>query len=185
MTSLVAFRRSPVNRTHDSPSPSPSKEKLRDNRQRTGETRHGEAGEVDNGLIKAPQEISRDGFDDVDGTAAVRVRFEIDGAEPKRNGVRCENGRDVDDAPRVLTKNQSANDNSRLELQRERQPIARQNRAGGVNAEKRQESSSRRTDRGVEVGRNERDASGERNSSQIIGEKPAIVDIVQCLVESR
>lgn len=183
MTSLVAFRRSPVNRTYDFPSPDPAKERLRDNRQRTGETRHGEAGEVDNGLIKAPQEINRDGFDDVDGTAAVRVRFEIDGAEPKWNGMRCENERDVDDAPRVLTKNQSANDNSRLELPRERRPIAKQNR--GVNAEKSQESSSRRTDHGVEVDKNERDANSEQNYSQIIGEKPAIVDIVQRLVESR
>ncbi|XP_077259275.1 uncharacterized protein LOC143895798 isoform X2 [Temnothorax americanus] len=173
-------RRSPINGTDDSPSPNPSKERSRDNGQRTGETRHGdEAGEVDNELIKAPQEISRDGFDDVDGTAAVRVRFEIDGAEPKRNGVRCENGRDVvDGAPRVLTKNQSANDNSRPE-QRERRPIA-----GGVNAEKRQESTLRRTDRGVEVGKNEEDANGERDYSRISGEKPAIIEIVQCLVES-
>lgn len=118
----------------------------------------------------------------MDGTAAVRVRFEIDGAE--RNGVRCENGRDVDDAPRVLMKNQSANDNSSLE-QRERRPIAKQNPASGVNARRRQESSSRRPDRGVEVGKTAIDANSEWNNSRIIGEKPAIVDIVQCLVESR
>lgn len=178
----VTFRRSPVNRTRNSPSPSSSKERLRDNRQRTGETRHDdEAGEVDNGLIKAPQEISHDGFDDVDGTAAVRVRFEIDGAEPKRNGVRCENGRDVDHAPRVLTKNQSADDNSGAK-QRERRPIAKQNRASEVNAEKGQESSS---DRGVEVDKNEEDANDERDCSRTTGEKPAIVDIVQYLVKSR
>lgn len=183
---LVAFWRSPVNKTCDSSSPNTFgwKESLRDNRQRTGETRHDdEADEVDNGLIKASQEISRDGFDDVDGTAAVRVRFEIDGAQPKRNGVRCENGRDVDGTPRVLTKNQSANDYSRPE-QRERRSIAKQNRANGVNAEKRQESSSRRTDR-AEIAKNERDANDERDYSRIIEEKPAIVDIVQCLVESR
>lgn len=180
---LVAFRRSPVSRTYDSPNP--SKERLRGNRQRTGGTRRDdEAGEVDNGLIKAPQEISRDGFDDVDGTAAVRVRFEIDGAEPKRNGVRCENGRYVDGAPRVLTKNPYANDNSRPE-RRERRPIAKQNRVSGVNAEKRRESSPRRTDRSVEVGKDKKDANDERDYSPIIGEKPAIVDIVQCLVESR
>ncbi|XP_039314265.1 uncharacterized protein LOC105203071 isoform X2 [Solenopsis invicta] len=168
------------------PSPNPSKEKLRSNKQRTGETRHDdEAGEVDNGLIKAPQEISRDGFDDdVDGTAAVRVRFEIDGAEPKRNGVRCENARDINGAPRVLTKNQSANDNSRLE-RRERRPIAKQNRENGVNAVKRRESPPRQTYRGVEVSRNEKDANDEQGYSRIIGEKPAIVDIVQCLVKSR
>lgn len=118
----------------------------------------------------------------MDGTAAVRVRFEIDGAESKRNGVRCENGRDVDGASRVLTKNQNANDNSRTE-QRERRSIAKQNR--GVNAEKKQVSSSWRTDRNVEVGKNEKDANGERDYSQIIEEKPTIVDIVQCLVESR
>lgn len=178
---LVAFLRSHVNRTCDSQSPNPSKERLRGNRQRIGGTRHdNEAGEVDNGLIKAPQEISRDSFDDVDGTAAVRVRFEIDGAEPKRNGVRCENGRQVDGAPRVLTKNPDANDNSRPE----RRPIAKQNRASGVNAEKKQESSLRRTDR-VEVSKDEKDTNDERDYSRIIEEKPAIVDIVQCLVESR
>lgn len=119
----------------------------------------------------------------MDGTAAVRVRFEI-GAKPKRNGVRCENERDVDGAPRVLTKNQSANDNSRAE-RRERRPIARQNHASGVNAEKRQESPPRRTDCGVEVNKDKKDANDERDYSQITGEKPAIVDIVQCLVESR
>ncbi|XP_011872039.1 PREDICTED: uncharacterized protein LOC105564344 isoform X3 [Vollenhovia emeryi] len=177
-------RRSPGSRTCDSPSPSPPKERLRDNRQRTGETRHDEAGEVDNGLIKAPQEISRDGFDDVDGAAAVRVRFEIDGAEPERNGVRCENGRDVDGAPRVLTKNQIANDNSRPE-RREERPIAKQNRANGVDAAKRQKSFSRRTNGDVGVGENVKDANGERDYSRIIEEKPAIVDIVQHLVESR
>ncbi|XP_011872038.1 PREDICTED: uncharacterized protein LOC105564344 isoform X2 [Vollenhovia emeryi] len=176
-------RRSPGSRTCDSPSPSPPKERLRDNRQRTGETRHDEAGEVDNGLIKAPQEISRDGFDDVDGAAAVRVRFEIDGAEPERNGVRCENGRDVDGAPRVLTKNQIANDNSRPE-RREERPIAKQNRANGVDAAKRQKSFSRRTNGDVGVGENVKDANGERDYSRIIEEKPAIVDIVQHLVES-
>ncbi|XP_011641719.1 uncharacterized protein LOC105430077 isoform X1 [Pogonomyrmex barbatus] len=174
-------QRSPVNRTHDSPNP--SKERSRGNRQRTGETRHDdEAGEVDNGLIKAPQEISRDDFDDVDGTAAVRVRFEIDRAESKRNGVRCENGRDVDGAPRVLTKSQAANDLNNLRP--ERRPIAKRNRAGGVNVEKKQEDSSRRTDR-VEVGEDERDANNERDQSRIVGEKPTIVNIVQSLVESR
>lgn len=175
----MRFRRLPVIRI--SP-PNPSKERLRDSRQRTGETRHDvEAGEVDNELIKAPQEISRDGSDDVDGAAAVRVRFEIDGAEPKRNGVRCENGRDVDGAPRVLTKSQSANDNSRSE----RRAIAKQNRASEVNAEKRRESSPRRTNRGVEVAKDEEDANDERDCSRISEEEPAIVDIVQCLVESR
>jgi len=119
-----------------------------------------------------------------DGTAAVRVRFEIDGAEPKRNGVRCEDGRDVDHTSRVLTKNQNANVNSRAK-QRERQPIAKQNRASEVNAEKGQEGSSRRSDRGVEVDKNEKDANGERDCSQITEEKPAIVDIVQFLVKSR
>lgn len=118
----------------------------------------------------------------MDGTSAVRVRFEIDGAEPKRNGVRCENVRNG--APRVLTKNQRANDNSRLE-RRERQPIAKQSRTGGVNAEKRQESSPQRTDRGVEVGEDERNANDKRDYSRIIGEETTIVDIVQSLVESR
>ncbi|KAL0131979.1 hypothetical protein PUN28_000031 [Cardiocondyla obscurior] len=179
-------RRSPGIKTRDSPSPNPSKQRLQDNRQRTGETAHGdEAGEVGNGLIKAPQEINRDGFDDVDSAAAVRVRFEIDGAKPKRNEVQCESERDVDGAPRVLTKNQDANDNSRPGHQRERRPNARQNRASGVNAEKRQESAPRGRDRGAETGTSKRDANDEPDCSQIIGEKPTIVDIVQSLVESR
>lgn len=119
----------------------------------------------------------------MDGTATVRVRFEIDGAKPKRNGVRCENGRDVD-APRVLMKNQSANDNSKPE-RRERRPIAKQNRTSEVNAEKRQESSLRQTNHGVEVGKDEKGANDELDYSRINGEKSAIVDIVQHLVESR
>jgi len=173
----------PVNKIHESSSPNSSKERLRGSRQRTGETRYDdEAGEVDNELIKAPQEISRSGFDDVDGTATVRVRFEIDGAKPKRNGVRCKNERNVDEAPRVLKKNQCANDSKR----RERRPIAKQNRTSEVNAEKRQESSSRQTDRGVKVGKDEKDANDELDYSRISGENPtAIVDIVQHLVESR
>jgi len=178
---LIAFQRSP-DRTYDSSNP--SKERLRDNRQRTGETRHDEASEDDNGLIKTPQEISRDGFDDVDGTAAVQVHFEIEGAESKRNGVRCENGRDVDGAPLVLTKNQSANDNSKSE-RREQRPIVKQNCTSGANAENKQENSLR-TDHGVKnVGKDEKDANDEQDYSQIIEEKPAIIDIIQCLVESR
>ncbi|XP_012532070.1 uncharacterized protein LOC105834268 isoform X2 [Monomorium pharaonis] len=150
--------------------------------QRIGETRRDKVGEVDNGLIKAPQEVSRDGFVDADGTAAsARVHFEIDGAKPKRNGVRCENGRNVNGVPRVLTKNQNANnDNSRPE----RRPVVRQNRASEVNAKRRQENPSPRTDRGAEVNGDKKYANDERDSSRIAGEKPAIVDIVQCLVES-
>jgi len=181
--SLIAFQRSPVDRTYDSSNP--FKERLRDNKQRTGETRHNEASEDDNGLIKTPQEISRDDFDDVDGTVAVRVRFEIDGAESKRNGVRCENGRDIDGASLVLTKNQSANDNSKSE-RREQRPIVKQNCTSEANAEK--QENSLQTDHGVkDVGKDEKDANDEdeRDYSQIIEEKPAITDIIQCLVESK
>jgi len=103
----------------------------------------------------------------VDGTAAVRVRFEIAGAESKRNGVRCENERDVNGAPLVLTKNQSVNDNSKSE-RREQRPIVKQNRTSGANAEKKQENSLRTDDGVKDVGKDEKDANDERDYSQII-----------------
>lgn len=171
-----ALRRSPIGRTHNSASPKPSRVRLQDSKQqKSDETRRKvEAGEVDNGLINGSQEISRDSTDDVDGTA-VRVRFEIDKAvEPQRNGVRREN---VD--AQVLMKTQTnVNNNSRFE--NERRVIASE-----VSVEKRK--SSRKTD-DVEIGENERNTNGKwekRGDSQIVGEKPAVVDIVQHLVESR
>lgn len=143
--------------TGDSPSSIPPRERLRDSKQKIDDI---EISEVDNGLINGSQEITRDGFDDVNGTAAVRVRFEID----RKNGVRCDaNEQNIDDASHVLTKNWNANDNhSRLE-----QPAISE----------RQED-LRRTD-------SERNANDDGADSEIIEKKPAIVDIVQYLVESR
>ncbi|XP_020296038.1 uncharacterized protein LOC109860990 isoform X2 [Pseudomyrmex gracilis] len=177
-------QRSPIDKTHNSPSPRPSRIRLRESKQqKTDETRRKvEAGEVDNGLINGSQEISHGSVDDVDSTA-VRVRFEIDKAEkPQRNGVRRENGQNVD-APRVLMKIQNVNNNSKSE--NERRVNARQNYANGVSVEKRK--SLCKTD-DVEIGENERNTNNERDErddSQIIEEKPAIIDIIQQLVESR
>lgn len=180
----VAMIRSPINVTYDTPSPNPSEERLRDSKQKTDEARRDvEAGEVDNGLINGSQEISRDGFDDVDSAAAVRVRFEIGKAQSARNGVRCENGQGINGVPRVSTKSQSVNDNSKFE--REQRVIARQNRANGEAVEAKRKS-SRETD-DVKVGEDTTNANGERDyaDSRIVGETPAVVDIVKNLVESR
>lgn len=184
---LFAFRRSPIDNTHNSPSPKSSGIRVRESKQqKTDETRRKvEAGEVDNELINGSQEISHGSADDVDSTA-IRVRFEIDKAEePQRNGVRRENGQNAD-APRVLMKIQNVKNNSKSE--NERRIIARQNYANGVSVEKRK--SSRKTD-DVEIGENERNTIDERDERgdsqivQIVEEKPAIVDVIQQLVESR
>lgn len=143
------------------------REKFQDSKQKTDDDK---ASEVDNGLINGSQEISRNGFDDVNGTAAVRVRFEIDrAAEPWRNGVRCvANGtQSIDDASRVLTKDWNANDNYSKPEER-------------TIAEKRKDW--RRTD---DAKIDERNANAERDDSGLIEKKPPIVDIVQHLVESR
>lgn len=174
--------RSPISVTYDTSSPNPSKERLRDSKQKTDEARRDvEAGEVDNGLINDSQEISRDGLNDADSEAAVRVRFEIDKAQPKRNGVRCENGQSINGVPRVLTQNQSVNDNSKRE---QRRVIAKQNRANGETVEK--QKSSRETD-DANVGEDTTNANSEGSNadSRVVGEKPAVVDIVKNLVESR
>lgn len=151
------------------------------NQQRNNETRHDvEADEVDNGVINSgSQEISRDDLDDADGTASARVRFEIDKAESKRNGVRCENGQSVNGAWQVLTASRSVNDSPRFE--NNRPIIVQQNRTNGVIAG--EQKKSRETDN-VEIREDEWNANGDRDS-QIVGEKPVIVDIVRDLVESR
>lgn len=87
------------------------------------------------------------------------MRFEID----KENGVRCDANGQIDDASRVLTKNWKDN-HSRLE-----QP-----------AIARRQKDSRRTD-DAKIS----ETNGIHDDSGIIGKKPAIVDIVQYLVESR
>ncbi|XP_012220427.1 uncharacterized protein [Linepithema humile] len=172
-------QKSPINATYDTSSPNPSKERLRDSKQKTDEARRDvEAGEVDNGLINGSQEISRDGFNDAD--SAVRVRFEIGKAQSKRDGVRCENGQSINGVPRVSTKSQSVNDNSKSE----RRVIAKQNRANGEIVER--QKSSRETD-DVKSDEDTTNANSEWNNAdaRIVGEKPAVVDIVKNLVESR
>ncbi|XP_011340257.1 uncharacterized protein LOC105281033 isoform X2 [Ooceraea biroi] len=161
--------------------PSSGSSKKRGNQQRKDETRHDvEADEVDNGVINSgSQEISRDDLD-ADDTASARVRFAIDKAESKRDGVRRENGQSVNGVSQVLMENRNVNNNPRSE----RPIIVQQNRANGVTAEK-QKKNLRETD-DVEVGENERNANDEREhgDSQIVGEKPAVVDIVKDLVKS-
>ncbi|KAM0730948.1 Myogenesis-regulating glycosidase [Formica fusca] len=166
LNSRYSPRRSPINATDDSPSSIPSRETLRDSKQKTDDDK---ASEVDNGLINGSQEISRNGFDDVNGTAAVRVRFEIDrAAEPWRNGVRCvANGQGIDDASRVLTKNWNANDNY---LKPEQRTIAEK------------QKDSRRTD---DTKTDKKNANSYRDDSGLIEKKSTTVDIVQHLVVSR
>ncbi|XP_072759476.1 uncharacterized protein [Anoplolepis gracilipes] len=154
-------RRSPINATDNSPSAIPG-EKLRNSKKKDDDI---EASEVDNELINGSQEISRDGFDDVNDTAVVRVRFEIDrAAKPWQNGVRCNaNGQAIDVASRVLTKNWNANNNYSESEQR-------------VIVEE-QKDSRRIND--VKI-----DENNANSDPDIIGKKPAIIDIIQHLVES-
>jgi len=145
---------------------------------RNGEAKHFVADEADNGVINGgSQEISRDDLDD--GTASARVRFEIDEAKSKRNGVRCENdGQSVDGASQVLTKNPKTNDNPRYEGDISPVIVVQRDRANGAKS-----AGKRKNSRGT----NDAEVVGDENAdaSRVAEEKPAVVDIVKCLVESR
>lgn len=113
----------------------------------------------------------------------MRVRSEIGrGAEQKRNGVRCENVRSVDDTSQALIENRSEYDNS--ESEQERSVIAGHNRANGVTV-KEQENPHRTKD--ARIDGKEGNANGKRQNSdsRIAEERQTVVDIVQHLVESR
>lgn len=112
----------------------------------------------------------------MNGTAVVRVRFEIDrAAESCRNGVRCD-AKNGQSAPRVLTTNWNANDNHSKPEQR---VIAKsQNRETSEVTTEKQKDSRETSDAKI----SERNAN---DDSRIIVKNPATVDIVQQLVESR
>lgn len=161
--------------------PSPGSSGKGGDHQRNGDARHDvEADEVDNGVINSgSQEIGRDDFD-ADGTASARVRFEIGKAESKRNGVRCENGQSVNGASQVTKIRSNVNDNTKFVAGHAK--IVQQSRANVATA--RAQRNNPRGTNDAEVAR-ERNANGDHDDSRIVGEKPAVVDIVKHLVESR
>jgi len=114
------------------------------------------------------------------------VRFEIDEAESKRNGVRCENdGQSVDNASQVLTRNRKANDNPRYEGDIPPLIIVQRDYANGVKSVGKQKNSQGADDAEVAGNEGNTDREGEHDASRVTEEKPAVVDIVKRLVESR